>query len=533
MKKILFCSLAVCIAHFTTFSQNVGINATGASPDASAMLDISNANKGLLVPRVALTATNATGPVTSPASSLMVYNIATAGAGVTAVSPGYYYWDGTQWVQFLTSGTAWKLGGNNLVANSSFGTLSSHSVDFVTNGLVRGRMSNLGEFFWGATNTTISGDLMNGVSNATFPFAVNGYSSFNGSGVYGAITAGTTSFAGVQGEYNSTAASTYNTCGVRGVNYSTAAGTGFRTQVSTGPRVGVIGNTGATSGQYTFGVHGTMGSTDMRCGGLFGDDFGIAMGAIGYYAANLVDYSVYGFGGAYQVGVPGGRGIPQGNDEPNTQIGLGIYGGVMGGWMRGMVYGTMVKGERFGMYVDGKTYTNAPVTELINTGSANRTPAYAVTSLTTEMYSKGKGTLSNGVVHIDFDPAFSKLISTNPDDLVITVTPTSASSGLFIEKQDAGGFTIRENSNSSNTVNFNWIAMATRADAATVTHSPEILRSDFDQRMNGVMFNDNNTRDKPQSIWWDGKEIRFDTPPAKKTDPEMRTNSRMETQTKL
>jgi len=33
-------------------SQNVGINETGANPDASAMLDINTSNKGLLIPRL-------------------------------------------------------------------------------------------------------------------------------------------------------------------------------------------------------------------------------------------------------------------------------------------------------------------------------------------------------------------------------------------------------------------------------------------------------------------------------------------------
>jgi hypothetical protein len=32
-------------------AQNVGINATGAAPDASAMLDVSATDRGLLVPR--------------------------------------------------------------------------------------------------------------------------------------------------------------------------------------------------------------------------------------------------------------------------------------------------------------------------------------------------------------------------------------------------------------------------------------------------------------------------------------------------
>ena len=34
------------------FSQNVGINSTGAAPDASAMLDVSSTTKGFLMPRM-------------------------------------------------------------------------------------------------------------------------------------------------------------------------------------------------------------------------------------------------------------------------------------------------------------------------------------------------------------------------------------------------------------------------------------------------------------------------------------------------
>lgn len=94
-------------------AQNVGINSTGATPNASAGLDIDFTNRGILIPRVALTATNAAGPITAPATSLMVYNTATAGAGTTAVSPGYYYWDGTAWVRFSMDGNDWRILGNS------------------------------------------------------------------------------------------------------------------------------------------------------------------------------------------------------------------------------------------------------------------------------------------------------------------------------------------------------------------------------------------------------------------------------------
>ena len=63
------------------------------------------------------------------------------------------------------------------------------------------------------------------------------------------------------------------------------------------------------------------------------------------------------------MGIPTGRGVNM-PESTNTHIGLGIYGGVMGGWMKGLVYGTHIQGERYSLYVDGKTYTNEPVIEL-------------------------------------------------------------------------------------------------------------------------------------------------------------------------
>jgi hypothetical protein len=97
--------LIICFLAFAakTFSQNVGINGTAATPDPSAMLDVSATNKGLLVPRVALTAANVAGPITSPLTSLLIYNTATAGTTPNDVSPGYYYWDGAKWQRFISS----------------------------------------------------------------------------------------------------------------------------------------------------------------------------------------------------------------------------------------------------------------------------------------------------------------------------------------------------------------------------------------------------------------------------------------------
>lgn len=85
-----------------SLAQNVGINATGATPNTSAMLDVNSSTKGLLIPQVALTsATDVTTITTGNVNSLLVYNTATAGASPNNVVPAYYYWNATagRWYQ--------------------------------------------------------------------------------------------------------------------------------------------------------------------------------------------------------------------------------------------------------------------------------------------------------------------------------------------------------------------------------------------------------------------------------------------------
>ncbi len=93
-------------------AQCVGIGT--ATPHASARLHISDNARGILIPNVALTATNVAAPVVGPATSLLVYNTATAGTAPHHVWPGFYYWDGSLWVRLLTNNNeAWLLEGNS------------------------------------------------------------------------------------------------------------------------------------------------------------------------------------------------------------------------------------------------------------------------------------------------------------------------------------------------------------------------------------------------------------------------------------
>lgn len=120
-------TLLVCVFLLISnaiFAQNVGINSSGASPDASAGLDVSFTDKGVLIPRVALTSTNAAGPITSPTTSLLVYNTATAGTSPTNVYPGYYFWDGSAWDRLKLEENRKFLPSNVINNNATANTLA-------------------------------------------------------------------------------------------------------------------------------------------------------------------------------------------------------------------------------------------------------------------------------------------------------------------------------------------------------------------------------------------------------------------------
>ena len=94
-----FYSTYLFLLSCSLFAQTVGINSTGAVPATSAMLDVFAVDKGLLIPRVDIIDLNTAVPVSSPTTSLLVYNTnATSGVG-------YYFWGGSKWINLKDSGS--------------------------------------------------------------------------------------------------------------------------------------------------------------------------------------------------------------------------------------------------------------------------------------------------------------------------------------------------------------------------------------------------------------------------------------------
>ncbi len=73
----------------------VGNNPT--TINSNSVLELEATNKGLLLPRVTLSATNNASPLSAHVAGMIVYNTATAGTLPNDVVPGYYYNDGTKW----------------------------------------------------------------------------------------------------------------------------------------------------------------------------------------------------------------------------------------------------------------------------------------------------------------------------------------------------------------------------------------------------------------------------------------------------
>ncbi len=70
--RVILPFLLIAFNSVSIYSQNVGINTSGALPDASAMLDVVSTTKGVLIPRMTTAQRNA---IAAPAEGLLIYNL--------------------------------------------------------------------------------------------------------------------------------------------------------------------------------------------------------------------------------------------------------------------------------------------------------------------------------------------------------------------------------------------------------------------------------------------------------------------------
>lgn len=133
LRQRLLSALAAAALCTAATAQNVGINVTGATPNAAAVLDIDAAtsvstvvSRGLLIPRMT-GAQRAAIPVTAADDALLVYQTDLGGTQDTTNARGLWYYDApaTTWRHLSAVRTSWRLRGNSVATNGAefFGTL--------------------------------------------------------------------------------------------------------------------------------------------------------------------------------------------------------------------------------------------------------------------------------------------------------------------------------------------------------------------------------------------------------------------------
>ncbi len=329
---------------------------------------------------------------------------------------GNVTWANNSDFAWSTLGNAGTTGGTITTAGTNFiGTTDAQNLDFRTGGVYRGRFSSLGEFFVGTLNTALAGDLMNAVGNATFPWAINGYTSNDGGGVYGSVQAGTTNFSSVQGEY-----------------YGSGLGSG------------VFGSYGGTNiSNIRAGVTGSIPTTNIATGGtaVLGNNQASSgnqhMGVLGLYN-----------GSAFGIGV----------------YGLGFGGGLITGNNDIAVVGWRANNANYSGYFNGNhVITNGTKTASVGTSKGNQ--LLYVTELPEVWFEDvGGGQLVNGSIHIQLDPIFLETIfvdATHP--MRVFLQEEGESNGLIVIKDaDNKGFIVKEKNGGTSNITFSFRIMAKR-----------------------------------------------------------------------
>lgn len=397
--------LGVTLTTSSLFSQNVAINGTGAAPNASAMLDISSTNSGLLIPRMTTAQRTA---IAAPATGLKVYDTTT----------GTFWWyNGTVWVEQLGTANGWTVSGNTAVAANYIGTNNAIAFRFYCNGLERGRFNPTdGEMVYGATASPYAGDMVAAVATATLTFAVNGYSAQNGSGTWGEVLAGsTTAFSAVQGVYGGSGAG----AGSLG-NYAGTNGSNVRAGV-----YGVCSSPAANVGGAGVYGYNAIASGNMR------------MGVLGSYN-----------GAAYGIGVNG----------------IGFGGGIITGNNDVAVVGWRQNNANYSGYFNGNhVIANGTKTASVGTEWGNQL-LYCQESPEVWFEDIGGGTLVNGECHIELDSIFLQVTVIDEDHpMRVFIQMEGECEDVYVLKGETG-FTVKEKNGGNSNTSFSYRIVAKRVN---------------------------------------------------------------------
>ncbi len=492
----------------------------------------------------------------APAGSLAtgIYGSSSSGTGVYGQTNGNNGWSVAGEATHAT-GTAGFFANTATNDNSSQGFAIDARNNQTAGATIKANLGGTGASYY--SNTSISAftdaSISNGIGiiavcNNTTGIGVQGQSTgANGIGVFGVTNGsnalgvygfnqatGNTAAWGVYGRNSGTGVGVYgsaneaplyvapNNAGSGGAfsanrygAYATQELTNFGNGYTyTGTYAGLLAD--ASDGQYHFGVHGhsfgTATINGRRTGGVLGSHSQLQWGALGYRTSGNSNIGVYG-STAYNSG--------WGKSSNNVWNGIGVagFGSLFGSVFRGQIYGMAVKGERYAIYVDGKQITNDVITQVQTVPqSETRIATYVPTSTNVDIFDRGVAKMTNGKITIKFKKEFTDLVS-EEEPIIVTVSPMGRPAVLYLHEVTSTEFTVIDDSeNSQKDLTFSWIAVGVRKGYENPLIPEEILSKEFDSRLDTYLHNDSDTQNDGTPMWWDGSQLRFDTPPASETE---------------
>ena len=497
-------------------AQNIGINGNGAAPAASALLDIDASalpaadKRGLLIPRIALNARNTAAPVVAPATSLVVFNTATASAGTNQVTPGFYFWGGTEWLRMFSGMDGWTTTGNyGTVAGTNFiGTNDAVDLVVKTGGTAatneRMRILASGAAVVNRTSGT-AGDVFSVYATGTTgaiaglgDYAVNGYAS-TGVGVYGASTSTATTgdLTGVLGEavssfgtgvlgqatgdlgYGVVGSASSSTASMQPIGVfglaNNASGFGVRARNLDNSGTGAILAGNALAGTYL--VNGSGASlTGTGIGGLgFAQTAGSGCGLVGAgnnSAAIFTPATGAGVvGTGRQYGVIGFATSIQ-NTNPANNIATNGANGAAGGYFEVQ---NAIGAAQTWAYVGVREITGAgglrkiigpgTVNTIVTDLQGNRVALSCPETPENLFQDYGAGRLHNGRSHVEIDPILAKNILVDASHpLRVFIQPEGDCKGVYVTNKTGNGFDVVELSGGTSNTPFMYSIIANRAD---------------------------------------------------------------------
>lgn len=472
---------------FFTFYNGFSQIGMGTTTPAAA-LDVTSTTNGVLIPRIALTATNVSAPVVNPqggglVAGTLVYNTATAGVSPNNVIPGFYYWNGAAWISVSGSSTNhWSLTGNaGTTAGTNYvGTTDGQDIRFKTAGADRFNIHNAtGQFssfnLGSATSPTYSwnADLNTGMYSTgadAIGFATNGVQRMrflaNGQIVVNNTAApiGGDQFAvyGTVSPLNSYSTGTY------GIYSVTTAANAYA----------LYSNTGGANSYGAFNV-----STGANGTGSFG------------YALSATGYGVWGRNGDANGTGTAGAGNNQtswylnaGSGGAFTGTTTGVYGRFLtGGAGQGAIFQDSFAAQWNVGYWSGAQYYkiigNGAVSTVVSGLNNDKVVMHCPEAPENLFQDYGQAKLINGHAHIVIDPIFAKnIIVDEKHPIKIFVQPEGECNGVYIANKSANSFDVIELQSGNSNISFSYSITANRANEVYTLPTGETRISNYDQR---------------------------------------------------